>query len=111
MRIQRLLLPALAVLLAVPVFAQRFTASIRGTVTDQSAAVISGAQVTIKNEETGLTRKIKTNAAGSYSVADLPVGTYTVEVEAAGFTNAVRSKVELTVAQVRDVDVQMQTGG
>jgi hypothetical protein len=111
MRIQRLLLPALAVLLAVPVFAQRFTASIRGTVTDPSSAVISGAQVTIKNEETGLTRKIKTNAAGSYSVADLPVGSYSVEVEAAGFTNAVRAKIELNVAQVRDVDVQMQAGG
>jgi hypothetical protein len=97
-------------LLAVPAFAQRFTASIRGTVTDQSSAVISGAQVTIKNEATGLTRKIKTNSAGSYSVADLPVGTYTVEVESAGFTNAVRTKIELTVASVRDVDIQLATG-
>jgi len=110
MRIQRLLLPALVVLLAVPAFAQRFTASIRGTVTDQQSAVISGAQVTIKNEQTGLTRKIKTNAAGSYSAADLPVGMYSVEVESAGFTNKGMTHIEVTVAQVRDVDVQLATG-
>jgi Carboxypeptidase regulatory-like domain len=110
MRIQRLTLSALALLLAVPVFAQRFSASIRGTVTDQSAAVVSGAQVTVTNEETGLTRKMKSNKAGNYSFADLPVGSYRVEVEFAGFTNAVRTKIELNVADVRAVDIQLAAG-
>jgi len=113
MRFQRLFLPvwALIALFAVPVFAQRFSATIRGTVTDQSSAVISGAQVTVKNEETGLTRQTKTNASGNYVFADLPVGSYRVDVESAGFTNASRTKVTLDVAEVRAVDVQLTTGG
>jgi len=110
MRIQRLLLSALVVLLTVPAFAQRFSASIRGTVTDQSGAVVGNAQVTVKNEETGLTRRVKTNSAGSYSFADLPVGSYRVEVESTGFTTAVRTKVELNVAAVKDVDIQLAAG-
>jgi hypothetical protein len=48
---QRFLLTALLLLLAAPVFAQRFTAAIRGNVTDPSAAVIAGATVTVKNED------------------------------------------------------------
>ena len=86
---QRLSLTALLVLLAVPVFAQRFTAAIRGNVTDPSNAVIAGAKVTLRNEETGLTRTATTNEAGNYSFPDLPVGSYQVEVTFAGFKSAV----------------------
>src|SRR5512140_3559384 len=107
---QRLSLVALALILAVPVFAQKFTASIRGTVTDPTEAAVSGAKVTLANEETGLTRTVSTNPAGNYSFADLPVGSYRVEVEIAGFKTAVRSKVEINVADVREVNVRLETG-
>src|SRR5512147_2645629 len=68
---QRLSLTALLLLLAGPVLAQRFTAAIRGTVTDPSTAVIAGAKVTLKNEETGLARTVTTNE-GLSKVEDPP---------------------------------------
>ena len=76
MRHQRL--PFLAVVLALlagPVLAQKITATIRGTVTDPSGAVIAGAKVTVKNEDTGLTRVgRRPTRTGIYSFAELPVG-------------------------------------
>ena len=107
---KRLSVAALVLLIAAPVFAQRFTASIRGTVTDQTAATVMGAKVTATNENTGLTRTMNTNANGNYSFADLPVGSYRVEVEYAGFKTASRSKVVLNVADVRAVDITLETG-
>ena len=98
---QRLSLTALLLLLAVPVFAQRFTASIRGNVTDPSKAVIAGAKVAVKNEETGLTRTATTNKAGNFSFPDLPLGSYKLQVEFAGFKSAVRTRIAISVADVR----------
>ena len=101
---------SLALALAVPAHAQRSTATIRGTVTDASGAVVSGAKVTVKGEDTGLTRTATSNTAGNYSFTDLPVGSYRLEVEFAGFQSAIRSKVVLNVADTRAVDVQLVTG-
>ena len=107
---KRVSLAALVLLIAAPVFAQRFTAAIRGTVTDQTAGSIPGASVTITNENTGLTRTVPTNAEGNFSFADLPVGSYRVEVALAGFKTAVRSQVVLNVADVRAVNFVLETG-
>src|SRR5688500_5865943 len=101
---------ALFAVMATPAFAQRFTASIRGTVTDTSNAVVPAAKVTLKNEETGLTRTMPTNSSGNYSFADLPVGSYRIEVESPGFKTAVRTKIGISVADVRAVDIQLSTG-
>ena len=98
----------LAMTLAAPAFAQRTTASIRGTVTDSSGAVVPGANVTAKGEETGFSRSTVTNSEGVYSFPELPVGTYTVEVSISGFKSAVQQGVLLNVADVRAVDVQLQ---
>ena len=106
-----LLLAGSLVLLAVPAFAQKITASIRGTVTDPSSAAVAGAKVTVTNEDTGLTRSVTTNSAGIYSFTELPVGSYKIAVESAGFNTAVRSKIGLNVADARSVDVQLTTGG
>src|SRR5512143_1184438 len=110
MRVQRLCLVGLLLLLSVPVFAQRFTATIRGTVTDPTRAPIPGAKVTVKGEDTGLTRSTTTNADGIYSFPDLPVGSYQVEAEFTGFKTAVLTKILLNVADVRAVDLQLETG-
>jgi hypothetical protein len=107
---QRLSLTALVFLLTVPVFAQRFTAAIRGNVTDPSSAVIAGAKVTLRNEETGLSRIATTNDSGNYSFADLPVGSYEIEVSFSGFKSAVRTAIVIDVADVREVNVQLATG-
>jgi hypothetical protein len=97
-------------LLAGPALAQRFTATIRGNVTDPSTAVIAGAKVTLRNEETGLARTAATNETGNYSFPDLPVGSYEVEVTFTGFKSAVRTRIVINVADVREVNVQLSTG-
>ena len=106
----RLSLTTLLLLLAAPAFAQRFTAAIRGNVTDPSSAVIAGAKVTLENEGTGLTRTATTNEAGNYSFPDLPVGSYQVGVTFAAFKSAVRTGIVVNVADVREVNVQLSTG-
>src|SRR5262245_36502512 len=110
MRKQCFYLAASLVLLAATAHAQRITATLRGTVTDATGAIIGGAKVTVKNEETGLSRTGATTTAGIYSFAELPVGSYQVQVEHPGFKSEVRSKIVLNVADVRAVDIQLQTG-
>src|SRR5438046_2036780 len=102
---------AVLVLLAVTASAQKITATLRGTITDAQGAAIGGAKVTAKNEGTGLSRTALTNSAGIYSFAELPVGSYRVEVEYTGFRSEARSKIGLNVAETREVDVQLQPGG
>src|SRR5437660_4520672 len=82
-----------------PVLAQGFAASITGTVKDTSGAAVPGAMVTVKHLETGLTRAVEVDAAGSYSIASLPVGEYELTVEKMGFQREVRRGINLVVAQ------------
>jgi len=93
-----------------PAFAQRTTASIRGTVTDSTGGVVPGASVTVTGTDTGLTRTTVTNTDGVYSFPELQVGTYRVEVSLTGFKSAVRQGVALNVADIRTVDVTLETG-
>src|SRR5258706_3440554 len=95
--------------LAVPSFAQNISATIRGTVTDSTGAVVPGASVTVKSEGTGFTRSTLTNASGVYSFPELPLGTYAVEVALTGFKSSQVRGVVLNVADVRVVDVRLET--
>ncbi|PYQ25597.1 MAG: hypothetical protein DMF81_01675, partial [Acidobacteria bacterium] len=72
--------------------------------------MIAGANVSIKGEDTGLSRSTTTNSSGIYAFPDLPVGSYQVEVGSPGFKSAQRTKIVLNVAEVRVVDVQLETG-
>ena len=56
--------------------AQTFRGAIVGTVIDQSQAPVPGAQVTVKNQATGLARTTATDDAGNYDVRELPIGVY-----------------------------------
>ena len=104
--------PLLLVLLAaVPCFAQRSsTATLRGVVTDPTAAVIAGAKVTAKSEATGFTRSLTTNKDGIYVFADLPVGSYNLAVEFPGFKSATLTHVVLNVADDRVANFKLETG-
>ncbi len=108
---RRLCVVGLLGLLAVPAYAQKFTASIRGTVTDQTGAIVAGARVTVKSDDTGLTRTTSSNSAGLYSFSELPVGNYTVSVDLTGFKAAVVKAIHLGVADVREVNATLTTGG
>jgi len=90
--------------------AQTFRGTILGSVTDPQGAVVAGAKVTAHNIDTGLERTTQTSADGSYSLPELPIGTYTVTVTQSGFQTAVTSKVAVNVAAEKRVDVVFRTG-
>ena len=91
-------------------FAQLPTATILGTVKDSSGAVIPQAAVSVRNVETGMTRTDRSGADGSYRFVALPVGSYEVRAEQAGFRTEVRSGVTLAVGQEAVVHFALQVG-
>jgi hypothetical protein len=97
-------------LAAASLSAQTFRGTILGTVNDPSGAVIAGAKVTVKNTGTGLERSTETSADGSYSVPELPIGTYTVTVVQQGFQTFIATGVVVDVATERRVDAALKTG-
>ncbi len=108
---KRLVLTIVVVLsLAVAAKAQTFRGTILGTVTDSSGLGMAGATVTVKNVETGLARATQTSADGSYTVAELPIGTYMVTISQSGFQTAVTSGVAVNVAGERRVDMALKPG-
>ena len=82
----------LLALTALSVSAQTSTSSISGRVVDSRDAIVPGASVIITNEATGVTQTQTTNDAGVYAFPSLPVGTYTVMVEQAGFKKFRRTR-------------------
>jgi hypothetical protein len=68
--------------------AQETTGAITATVHDASGAVVPGASITIKNEDTGATRSLITNDHGTFATTLLPVGSYEITVEKPGFKNS-----------------------
>jgi hypothetical protein len=90
--------------------AQSATGQITGSVRDASGAVIPRVKVTLKNQQTGLTRDTTTNENGSYSIPLLPVGVYSVSAEAAGFSTAQQTDITLNVDQVVRVDLNLAVG-
>ena len=86
------------------------TASISGTVTDSSAAAVVGAAVTATNADTGVTFTQQTNAQGYYSFQSVPLGKYTIDVEAKGFKVYRQTGLILDVNSALVVDVSLQVG-
>jgi len=89
---------------------QTFRGTVLGTVTDPSGAVVAGATVKVKNLGTGLERTTVTSADGSYSVPELPIGSYSVTVSQTGFKTFVATGVPVDVATERRVDAALKTG-
>src|SRR5260370_21087932 len=73
--------------------AQVTSGTLAGTVTDKPGAVVIDAKVTATNTGTNLQRSVKTNAQGEYRIEFLPVGQYSVLVEAASFKRFVKPAV------------------
>ena len=105
-----LILALLAALLHPLTYGQSVTGDIVGTVTDKNGAVIGGAQITIKNMETGSLRRTVANENGAFSLASLPVAAYQIEVEAVGFVTSQRN-FSLTVGQVLTLNVMLAVSG
>jgi hypothetical protein len=103
-----LVLLSLAVLTPLAAYGQ--TAELRGTVADQTGAVLPGVTVTIHNANTGLQRVLVTDAGGLFRAPALPPGPYHVTSELMGFKTDSRD-VTLTVGAVDDIKVTMTVGG
>jgi hypothetical protein len=98
------------VLLAGTAFGQGSNATVTGQVTDSSKADVPGAQITLINGATNLRYQGMTNEAGSYSVPELPAGTYRIEVEKQGFKSVIKPSVVLHVQDVVEINFEMAIG-
>ena len=105
----------LALLLSVfasmlPLHAQSDNASISGTVTDASGAVVPRATITVTNEATNQTRTATSGDSGSYTITNLPPGSYTVSVEAKDFKGFHQTHNHLQPSIGLQVDCVLQVG-
>jgi hypothetical protein len=83
--------------------------SLNGAVHDQSGGVMQGATVTITNKDTGRARQVVTAADGSFHVAPLLPGSYSLKAEASGFRTLL-DNATVQVGRVTTVDLTMQVG-
>jgi hypothetical protein len=111
----RILLPLVATILwssvsVLPASAQTTFGSITGVVTDPSGAAIPRVQITVVNEDTGLTRRQATTVTGVYTMPDLAPGKYRVRFEGSGFNSQEKQGVLLDANHVVTVDAQLAVG-
>jgi hypothetical protein len=95
---------------ALPLCGQTQKATILGTITDSSHAVIRGAQVSVTETNTNVSRTEKTNDSGFYVFANMDPGTYRVEVEQPGFRKMVRSGIDVNPNTTARVDLELSPG-
>ena len=111
-RIQWILIVGLLVCLGVPraTFGQISSSAIVGVVQDATEAVIAGAEVTVTNVETGITRARESGPSGLYRVGELQPGTYQITVSMAGFNREVRREIVLEVGRELTLNFTLQVG-
>lgn len=90
--------------------AQQFAGTLRGTVTDSAGAVVAGAEVSVTNIATNVSRSAVTADNGTYVIPQLQPGLYRVTVKKNGFKAGAVDEVKLDVQQVREVDVALEVG-
>jgi hypothetical protein len=96
--------------LACQAHGQTITGRVVGTVLDPTRLPFPNAQVTLVNQNTGISSTVKTDAAGNYVAPSLPAGVYRITVQAPGFRNAVSADNIVNVAQTLRVDFGMEVG-
>lgn len=90
--------------------AAQFFATISGTVTDSSGAVVSGASLSIKELETAAIRTTSSDSEGHYQISSLPAGVYEVRVSKAGFSVEIRTRIHLAVGQDAQANITLTLG-
>src|SRR5579875_570548 len=88
----------------------QFSGAISGTVSDSSGAIVSGANVTVKESDTGALRTTVTDSSGRYQVSSLPAGVYEVHVTKQGFSEEVRTGIHLAVGQDAVANLTLEVG-
>jgi hypothetical protein len=107
-RIRSLAIPLIAAILlfgifAVPAHAQ-FSSGFTGVVVEQSSGAIPGAKVTVTNQDTHIVRSTVSTGTGDFRVPSLAEGTYTVEIEAAGFKTWIEKNIALDSNQIKTIN-------
>jgi hypothetical protein len=110
--IQRIVCSLLIAFLAVPaaLMAQRTTATISGTVTDQSSAMVPAPQVTAVEKSTGASSQAQANSEGFYVLSGLLPGEYRLRVEKDGFQAYVQEGIIVQVNRPVSINVTLQVG-
>lgn len=112
-RFLRVLLPGIALLFLVAnksAMADNVYATIRGTVTDSTGAVVQGAQITATNTGTAIPYTTKSQDTGFFEFLQLPTGSYTVSISKQGFKGFKSVGITLTVNQVYDLSAKLEVG-
>jgi len=92
---------ALAFAFALTLSAQVDRATLVGTVTDSSGAVVVGVHLEIVSQETGLRREARSSATGTYTFPQMPIGVYTITADHAGFRSVQVKDLRLGVGDKR----------
>jgi hypothetical protein len=104
------LLMTIVLALSSAAFPQASSSSLQGTVTDPTGSAIAGAAVTLSDNDSRIERSATTDAQGEYRFLALPPGTYSLSVNAKGFTRYVQTKLQLLVNTPTTSNVQLKIG-
>ena len=107
--VRAFVLAVLTAALGSNIFAQS-TATLGGTVTDATGAVVANAKVVATNQATGVETDTQTDSAGAYLLPSLPIGTYRIQVTAQGFQSSIISNLKLEVATALTQNIQLKVG-
>ncbi len=112
MKISKIFLFVVCVSLVLTTFGQSqlTTGAVSGTVQDINGAVVSGATVTVLNEETNQKRTLTTNDDGLFVASTLPLGNYTVTIVKEGFTTINQNNLEVNVGRTTTIRPILQIG-
>ena len=106
-----LITAALLLICVQSAFAQlRIVGAISGTVQDPTGAVVSGAQVILRDTKTGLTKETTSNDSGGFLFLDLATGTYEVTVVKEGFQKALIQNINVSTSQTTDIKANLEVG-
>jgi carboxypeptidase family protein/TonB-dependent receptor-like protein len=86
------------------------TSQIRGTVSDPSGGAVAGASITLTHVATGAVRTTTSNSDGTYSLPDLSIGTYQLEVSKEGFSKSLQTGIDLQVGAILTINVGLKVG-
>ena len=100
----------LLALIAAAAYGQTFRGAINGTVTDATGAVVPKANVTVTNSGTSVSQSMVTTTDGAFSFQDLPLGTYSIAVQASGFQPVTVSNITVTAGNVYTLPVKLAVG-
>src|SRR5437867_7327584 len=104
------IIAALCLLSPIYIAAQTSNATLGGTVSDATGALIPGVTITATNTGTGIVTTVLTNEAGAYQFASLQTGSYKVTAELPGFQTAAYDNVTLGISQQVRLNFTLQVG-